>query len=82
MAVTFDGPSVDPQAGTELVDFGSQPGDMSSRFTGATSYALSPDSDPLPAGLSVNATTGNIEGTPDAGSAGSYTNIIVRGSET
>jgi hypothetical protein len=27
-------------------------------------YALSPDSDALPTGLTVNATTGNIEGTP------------------
>jgi hypothetical protein len=39
---------------------------------------LSPDSGPLPAGLSVNATTGNIEGTPTE--SGTFPNIIIRGS--
>ena len=79
MAVEFIGPNVDPLAGTDGVDFGSQPGDMSSRFTGASSYALSPDSGPLPAGLSVNATTGDIEGTPTE--SGTFAGVIVRGSE-
>jgi hypothetical protein len=45
----------------------------------ALTFSLSPDSSPLPAGLSVNATTGNIEGTPTE--SGTFPNIIIRGSE-
>jgi hypothetical protein len=45
----------------------------------ALTFSLSPDSGPLPAGLSVNATTGNIEGTPTE--SGTFPNIIIRGSE-
>jgi hypothetical protein len=44
----------------------------------ALTFSLSPDSGPLPAGLSVNATTGNIEGTPTE--SGTFPNIIIRGS--
>jgi hypothetical protein len=44
----------------------------------ALTFSLSPDSGPLPAGLSVNATTGNIEGTPTE--TGTFPNIIIRGS--
>jgi hypothetical protein len=44
----------------------------------ALTFSLSPDSSPLPAGLSVNATTGNIEGTPTE--SGTFPNIIIRGS--
>jgi hypothetical protein len=44
----------------------------------ALTFSLSPDSGPLPAGLSVNATTGNVEGTPTE--SGTFPNIIIRGS--
>jgi hypothetical protein len=74
---TFNGPPVDNMNGTENIDFGSQPGDMSSRFSNVTSYALAPTSPALPLGLSVNPITGNIEGTPTV--AGTINNIIVRG---
>jgi hypothetical protein len=45
----------------------------------ALTFSLSPDSGPLPAGLTVNATTGNIEGTPTE--PGTFPNIIIRGTE-
>jgi hypothetical protein len=83
MAVSFDGPDIDPIAGTELTAFPDPTPDPSteSRFTGATSYALQAGT--LPAGITVDATTGNLIGTPEAGSAvGSpYTGIVIRGSE-
>jgi hypothetical protein len=80
--VTFDGPDIVNQTGTENQVFTfdeNGEGNVASRFTGASSYALSPDSDPLPAGLSVNPTTGNIEGTPTE--SGTFPNIIIRGDD-
>jgi hypothetical protein len=80
--VTFDGPDIVAQTGTENQVFTfdeNGEGTVASRFTGATGYAVSPDSSPLPAGLTVNATTGNIEGTPTE--SGTFSNIIIRGSE-
>ena len=79
---TFDGPNIVAQSGTQDQVFTfdeNGEGTVASRFTGTTGYAVSPDSSPLPAGLSVNATTGNIEGTPTE--SGSFPNIIIRGSE-
>jgi hypothetical protein len=81
--VTFDGPNIVAQSGTQDQVFTfdeNGEGTVASRFTGATGYAISPDSSPLPAGLSVNATTGNVEGTPTE--SGTFTNIIIRGSDT
>jgi hypothetical protein len=78
--VTFDGPNIVAQTGTENQVFSfdeNSEGTVASRFTGATTYALSPDSDALPTGLTVNATTGNIEGTPTEVAT---RNIIIRGS--
>ena len=80
--VTFDGPDIVAQSGLENDPFSfdeNGEGTVASRFTGATSYALSPDSDALPAGMSVNATTGNLEGTPTE--AFTSSNIIIRGSD-
>ena len=79
---TFNGPDIVAQTGTQDQPFTfdeNGEGTVASRFTGANSYALSPDSDPLPAGLIVNPTTGNIEGTPTE--SGTFTDIKVRGSE-
>ena len=80
VSVTFDGPSVGDMLGTVQSDFGSQPGDMATRFTGANSYHLSPESSSLPIGLYVNAATGDIEGTPDSHLGSPHTGVIVRGS--
>lgn len=80
-AVTFDGPNIIPQTGTEDVLYSfdeNGEGTVASRFTGATTYALAPTSDSLPAGLTVNATTGNIEGTPTEAVT---RNIIIEGSD-
>ena len=80
-SVTFDGPNVIAQTGTENVLFSfneNTEGTVASRFTGATSYALAPTSDALPNGLTVNGTTGNIEGTPTVTFTG---NIIIEGSD-
>ena len=80
-AVTFDGPNIVPQTGTEnaLYTFDENAeGTVASRFTGATTYALAPGSDALPTGLTVNPTTGNIEGTPTEVAT---RNITIRGSE-
>ena len=79
--VTFDGPNIVPQTGTENVLYTfdeNAEGTVASRFTGATTYALAPGSDALPTGLTVNATTGNIEGTPTEVAT---RNITIRGSE-
>lgn len=78
--VTFDGPDVVAQAGTENTLFSfdeNGEGTVASRFTGATSYAYAPGSE-QPAGLTVNATTGNLEGTPTT--AGSY-DVTIEGSD-
>ena len=79
----FIGPNIPTIAGTVGVAFADPTPDPStaSRFTGAASYAL--QSGVLPAGITVDPTTGNLIGTPDAGSdAGSpYTGIVIRGTE-
>jgi hypothetical protein len=80
-AVRFLGPDIVTQTGTENTLFSfdeNGEGTVASRFTGASSYALSPDSDALPTGLTVNATTGNIEGTPTEVAT---RNIIIRGTQ-
>ena len=65
--VTFDGPNIVAQSGVENVLFSfdeNGQGNVASRFTGATTYQLAPTSDALPLGLTINSTTGNVEGTP------------------
>ena len=79
---TFNGPDIVDQTGDENVLFvfdENAEGDVASRYTDATTFALSPLSDPLPTGLTVNATTGNIEGTPTVN--GTFPNVIIRGAE-
>ena len=78
--VSFDGPDIVAQTGTENVLFSFNEnggGTVASRFTGAVSYAYAPGSD-QPPGLTVNATTGNLEGTPT--SQGTY-NVTIEGSD-
>jgi hypothetical protein len=79
--VTFNGPDIVAQSGVQNTQFTfdeNSEGTVASRFINATSYALSLDSDALPVGLSVNAVTGNIEGTPTE--TGTFSNIIIKGS--
>jgi hypothetical protein len=78
--VTFDGPDIIAQTATEGVQYTFQDngeGTVASRFTGATSYAYAPGSD-QPAGITINATTGNPEGTPSV--SGTF-DITIEGSD-
>ena len=78
-SIEFTGPDIADQTGTQSVVF-SMSQVVSDSFTvqnGTASYALGPNSNALPAGLSVNTTTGDIEGTPTE--SGTFANIIVRG---
>ena len=79
--VSFDGPDIVPQTGTQNTVFSfdeNGEGTVASRFTGATSYALAPTSDALPLGLTINSTTGNVEGTPEEVVT---RNIIIEGTD-
>ncbi|MCO5306562.1 MAG: Ig-like domain repeat protein [Microthrixaceae bacterium] len=46
--------------------------------TGPYTWSMAPGSGALPSGLSLNATTGEISGTPAAGSGGTYSNLVFR----
>lgn len=77
--VTFDGPDIVDQTGIEDVLFSfdeNGEGTVASRFTGAASYDWTPGVTPPP-GITINATTGNPEGT--ATSVGVYPDVTIRG---
>ena len=83
MALSFTGPDVEAQAGTEDVAFvfNKDPNDTDvfERFTdGPAIYTL--QSGTLPTGMSINGTTGNPEGTPTQ--TGTFADIIVRCTKT
>ncbi|GAG31837.1 unnamed protein product, partial [marine sediment metagenome] len=79
---TFDGPDIVAQTGTDAVPFNfneNAEGNVDSRFsTTGGAYALASGSDALQTGLTVNATTGNIEGTP---TEVAVRNIIIQGDD-
>ena len=80
VSVSFEGPDIVAQTGDEQVAFSfdeNGEGTVASRFTGAVSFAYAPGSD-QPPGLTVNPTTGNLEGTPTLG--GTY-NVTIEGSD-
>jgi len=46
--------------------------------TGPYTWSMAPGSGPLPSGLSLNASTGVISGTPATGTGGTYPNLVFR----
>jgi hypothetical protein len=80
----FIGPDIESQLGVdgEPFVFNKDPNDTDvfERFSPDTGLTFTLQSGTLPAGMSINATTGDPEGTPTE--AGSFPGIIIRGDDT
>jgi len=74
---TSNGNSTPWPVGVEGAVFGGVPPSFNYGILPYT-FALAPTSNPLPSGLTVDSSTGKPGGTPAGGSAGTYTGIVIR----